>query len=239
MAEKFASNITLTKIWTDYLNFLNRYKALIIFLLFLPVSVASAQSAKQLLSPQYNNTKGSESVSASQFKNHFLQPDTTVQSTGEEDSEFPNPQSVLYKSLMIPGWGQLVNKQAWKIPLVYGLIGGVAAYSVFLTKRYRDYRAAYYNATHDDMIFGPTPDYIPENASQEALRNTRNRLRNRRDFSYLGIILAYGLNGVDAYVFAHMRSFDVSEDLSMKADVRPALLADATPGITVSISLSN
>lgn len=138
---------------------------------------------------------------------------------------------------MIPGWGQLVNKQAWKIPLVYGLLGGVAGYSIYLTKRYHDYRAAFYNRNHDDMRFGPTPDYIPESVNEQELRSVRNRLRNRRDLTYIAFVLAYGLNAVDAYVYAHMRSFDVSEDLSMRADVKPALLADSSPGVTLSIQL--
>lgn len=185
------------------------------------------QSTESLLSPySYNFT-------------HPVQPDTTAETGSESASEYPKPKSVLFKSLMVPGWGQLVNKQAWKIPLVYGLIGGVVGYNIYLTKRYRDYRAAYYNKTHQDMRFGPTPDYIPPNANSEQLRNTRNRLRNRRDLSYLGIALAYGLNVLDAYVYAHMRSFNVSEDLSLKADLQPTLIAESTPGVALSIELFN
>lgn len=201
---------------------------------------ASAQSIEHLLAPQnaLNSSLSTFDRAAQPNGSYHMQPDTTDESQSAED-EFPEPKSVLYKSLIIPGWGQLVNKQAWKIPIVYGLIGGVAAYSIYLTNQYHDYRAAYYNRTHDDMMFGPTPSYIPESVSDDALRNTRNQLRNRRDFSYLAIVLAYGLNAVDAYVFAHMRSFDVSEDLSMKAGVHPTLLADSSPGLTLSIRLSN
>ncbi|MDR8390160.1 DUF5683 domain-containing protein [Aliifodinibius sp. S!AR15-10] len=146
---------------------------------------------------------------------------------------------MLYKSMIIPGWGQLVNKQAWKIPIVYGLIGGAIGYNLYLTQRYRDYRAAYYNRNHSDMKFGPTPDYIPSSVNADQLLNTRNRLRNRRDLSYLGIVLAYGLNVLDAYIFAHMRSFDVSENLSAKTELKPALMAESSPGITISVKLFN
>lgn len=165
-----------------------------------------------------------------------------------DSSDYPDPNSVMYKSMMLPGWGQVVNRQAWKVPLVYGLLGGLAWYSVHLTRQYHDYRAAYYNLhpeSPDDLKYGPTPDFIPENTSLEALKSNRNTLRNRRDLVYVGIGLAYGLNIVDAYVFAHMRSFDVSENLSMRTSLKPAmgegrLAASAglpTPGFTLSFEL--
>lgn len=147
----------------------------------------------------------------------------------------------MYKSLIIPGWGQIVNKQTWKVPIVYGLLGGLAWYSVYLTKKYHDYRAAYYNTTSEenDLRFGPTPVYIPPDASPEALKNSRDRLRNRRDFIYIAVGLAYGLNAVDAYVFAHMRTFDVSEDLSLRTNIKPAVLENTAPGFTLSIEFLN
>lgn len=154
--------------------------------------------------------------------------------------DLPDPKNVLFKSMMVPGWGQIVNKQAWKVPIVYGLLGGLGYYSVYLTKKYHDYRAAYYNLhpdLPDDFRFGETPPYIPENANLRQVKLLRNQFKNNRDLVYVGIVLAYGLNIVDAYVFAHMRSFDVSEDLSMRARIQPDLLAQSTPGVTLSIDL--
>ncbi|HLR31901.1 MAG TPA: DUF5683 domain-containing protein, partial [Fodinibius sp.] len=152
----------------------------------------------------------------------------------------PSPNSVMYKSMIIPGWGQITNRQIWKVPIVYGLIGGLAWYSIDLTRSYHDYRAAYYNLnsqTDDDQRFGPTPGYIPENSNLEQLKTIRNTYRNRRDMVYIGIALAYGLNIIDAYVFAHMRSFDVSEDLSMRPSLKPGIMAHSAVGVTLSIEL--
>lgn len=155
-------------------------------------------------------------------------------------NDYPDPKSVMYKSMIIPGWGQIANRQIWKVPIVYGLIGGLAGYSVFLHKRYHDFRAAYYNLnpqTPDDMRFGSTPEYIPSNANLESLRSSRNAYRNRRDMVYIGVVLAYGLNILDAYVFAHMRTFDVSEDLSMRTRIQPSVIEHTAPGLSVSIDL--
>jgi len=145
----------------------------------------------------------------------------------------------MHKSMIIPGWGQIVNKQAWKVPLVYGLLGGLTYYSIYLDKKYHDYRAAYYNLNPEQkgqaLLFGPTPSYIPENANIQQLKTIRNTYRNRRDMVYIGIALAYGLNIIDAYVYANMRSFDVSKDLSMRARIQPGVTGQAAPGMTLSI----
>ena len=133
----------------------------------------------------------------------------------------PDPSSVWRKSMMIPGWGQVVNEQTWKVPLIYGLLAGLTYYSILMDQNYRDYRAAFYNSQSDneDQRFGPTPEYIDPNTNPESLRYTRNLYRNRRDLTFIGILLGYGLNIVDAYVFAHMRDFDVSDDLSANISI--------------------
>ena len=223
------------KNWTACSNYLILFLSLIILGTCHPsvldaqqVQVSPDSSPLSLSAYHLNNTA---------FETSFNYADTTQR---EITPGLPDPKSVMYKSMMIPGWGQIVNKQVWKVPIVYGLLGGLGYYSVYLTKRYHDYRAAYYNLnpdTADDQRFGPTPSYISPNANVEQLRNIRNTFRNRRDLVYVGIALAYGLNIVDAYVFAHMRSFDVSEDLSMSARIKPTLTAQATPALSLSIDI--
>ena len=43
----------------------------------------------------------------------------------------------------------------------------------------------------------------------------RNDFRKDRDYSVLFFLLAWALNVADATVFAHLKDFDVSRDLSM------------------------
>lgn len=139
-------------------------------------------------------------------------PDASTRDT------IPDPSVVLRRSLMLPGWGQVTNRQVWKVPVFYGLMGGLTYYSITLDQRYRDFRAAFYNATREDSDerFGPTPEYLSGNINPQELRYARNQYRNRRDLAFIGIALAYGLTALDAYVFAHMRDFDVSDDLSAR-----------------------
>jgi len=167
-----------------------------------------------------------------------------VEKTTDEfdNSEFPQPRQVMLKSLMLPGWGQVTNKQIWKIPIIYGMLGGLVWNSVRLTNRFHDFRAAAFNAQvegteMDDMRFGPTPDFLQGDFSVRFLTQRRDELRNNRDLMFILIGVAYGLNVLDAYVTAHMKTFNVSDDLSANASFKPSLIEGSNPGFTLSISL--
>lgn len=227
MAEKFVSNIIRMTNLIDCSNCLSRSTSLWLISFICCFAVLSVRGNSQSL--PINNAYESR-FSGIGFS------DTTK--TVDPDN-FPKPGNVLLKSLIVPGWGQITNRQSWKVPIVYGLLGGLTYYSIYLTKQYHDYRAAYYNLneqTPDDFKYGPTPGHLSDVQSLESLKSNRNTLRNRRDQSYLYIGLAYGLNIIDAYVFAHMRTFDVSEDLSVGASVSPGT-SSGNPGVTLSINL--
>ncbi len=172
---------------------------------------------------------------------HSFSIDDTLNDQENQREEFPDPKHVLFRSLIIPGWGQVINRQVWKVPIIYALFAGVGYYNYTLRQQYHGYRAAYYNTTRgadSDFKYGPTPDFIPEELTSQQLRETRDNLRNRRDFSYVIMAMAYGLNALDAYVYAHMRSFDVSDDLSASTAVGPAILESGMPGINIRVNLN-
>lgn len=69
--------------------------------------------------------------------------------------------------------------------------------------------------------------------NSSSIRNQRDFLRNRRDFIYVTIGLAYLLNVVDAYVYAHLRPFDVSDNLS----VAPTINVETTNASIATLDL--
>jgi hypothetical protein len=156
-----------------------------------------------------------------------------------DESELPSPRSVLFKSMMVLGWGQIENRQFWKVPIIYGMFVGVGVYAGYLNGQYQDYRAAFYNSNQsedNDFRFGPTPERL-QNINSSQLQSVRDNYRNQRDFMFVVMGLAYGLNILDAYVYAHMRGFDVSDDLSARTVIGPTLIADGRPGISLKVSL--
>ena len=72
--------------------------------------------------------------------------------------------------------------------------------------------------------------------SEESLRFYRNQFRRDIDYSALVFLLLWGLNVVDATVDAHLMSFDVSPDLSLR--LRPGHSEFAgTNGLSLVLSI--
>ncbi|MDR9388250.1 MAG: DUF5683 domain-containing protein [Balneolaceae bacterium] len=142
------------------------------------------------------------------------------------------PKQVMRRSMILPGWGQVTNGQTWKVPLFAGLFTGTALLTSQLTKDYHDYRAAAYNIAYgaeSDFKFGPTPSSIPASANLSQVQQLRDQTRNRRDLAILSIVLVWGLNVVDSYVYAHMATFDVSDNL--QASIVPTFTPNAPSNV--------
>ena len=130
-----------------------------------------------------------------------------------------NPRIATRRSAMIPGWGQAYNKEYWKIPLVYGLLAVPTAAYFYNNNYYKKTKFAY--EAKIKAAAGDSSDYSaidPEliTLSPGSLQNYRNSFRRDRDYAILWFILAWGLQVVDATVFAHLKQFNVSRDLSMQ-----------------------
>ena len=139
------------------------------------------------------------------------------------------PSKAAFLSAVLPGLGQIYNRRYWKVPIVYAVIGtGIYSY-VYNDDLYDRFRAAFKRRqagfkddefwdlrTPDDGMFPATPDL-----DQEDLENQQDRFQRDRDLALLVTIAMYALNIVDANVDAHLKQFNVDEDLSF--DIRPYL----------------
>lgn len=142
------------------------------------------------------------------------------------DSAFKahSPKKAALRSAILPGLGQIYNKKYWKLPIVYGALGTCAGIFFYNLGYYKDTKFAYrvkYNmrVNHSDsaLFSSIKPNLQP--LSEESLRFYRNGFRRDIDYAALVFILLWGLNVVDATVDAHLKSFDVSPDLSLR--IRP------------------
>lgn len=159
------------------------------------------------------------------------------------DSALQNhsPRKAAIRSAIIPGLGQIYNKKYWKLPIIYGglgLAGGIFFYNL---GEYRDTRFAYrvrynmrVNHTDSSLFAQIKPKLKP--LSEESLRFYRNQYRRDIDYSGLFILLLWGLNVVDATVDAHLKSFDVSPDLSLRFKAGHSTLAN-TNGLSVILKI--
>ena len=143
-----------------------------------------------------------------------LGKDTTTQTKSEKKAIYSNARKASIMSAFLPGLGQAYNKKYWKIPIVYAGLGGFGYMFLTNNKQYNLYRTnvrAYYD---EDSTTIPSLT----NFSGDQLQTQKLYYRKFRDFAAIGFSIVYLINIIDANVDAHLRSFDVSDDVSLQID---------------------
>ena len=137
-----------------------------------------------------------------------------------------NPTKALLLSAVLPGAGQVYNHQAWKIPIVYAAIGGVAYYTYFNYTQMRLHKDEYlYRVAHDDAV-------LDAELAQTPTPNVYNLYQAYDKSFQLSVILCvavYGINLLDAYVFGHLFDFQINDDLSLH--LTPSLAPTVQPTV--------
>jgi hypothetical protein len=114
-------------------------------------------------------------------------------------------------STCLPGLGQIYNKKYWKAPIIYAALGGLAYWGISNQVKYKYYsnnlRAEYDNDPN-------TVNNTLYNGSQ--LITQKKYYEKYRNIAILAGTLVYAINIIDANVDAHLKTFDISDDLSMK-----------------------
>lgn len=118
-------------------------------------------------------------------------------------------------SILLPGLGQAYNGEYWKIPIYWGGLMGSIHFYVENNTNYRRYKRIHNEATD------PSGTYAEQIPAERALYY-RDAYRRFRDYSMVAIIGFYLLQVIDANVFAYMKDFEVSDDLSLQ--VTPAVI---------------
>lgn len=173
-------------------------------------------------------------------------------------SDAPRPKLAATLSLL-PGAGQIYNGKWWKVPIIYaGFVGIAAAYDFHRVgyQESRHYllwadRATQLNKytqngnialngpliqqdisikkfiltsrTHEEIV-----DYYSR-VPESGIETYMNERRKHMEMLVFGGVIWYLFNIADAAVDAHLKTFDVGDDLTLRW--QPTLLiADAAPG---------
>ena len=175
----------------------------------------------------------------------FILQDTTV------NVFKPDPMKVLWMSAILPGSGQILNRQFFKVPIVYGgflVFGYLVSWNSSL---YQSYKIGYRDIIDNDPNTNGHLDILPpgytidmvggESRFTSVLKTRQDQTRRSRDLSIFGTIAYYGLTILDAYTSAQLYDFDISPDLSMS--VQPTVMPNqlgSTPntfGVQISFNL--
>lgn len=148
------------------------------------------------------------------------------------------PRTAILRSAMVPGWGQITNKKYWKLPLVWGSLGTTAYVFAWNLNYYKKAKLAYRLSTDDD----PSNDsQVPADFSKlisnpERINQYKREFRQNVDYSVLFFIGFWALNVADAAVDAHLKTFDVSDDLSLKIKAGVSPMA-GTVGVSMILQI--
>jgi hypothetical protein len=132
------------------------------------------------------------------------------------------PAKAAFYSAVLPGLGQAYNGSYWKIPIAYGGLGTGVYFYLKNDEQYDRYRDAYKN-----RIAG-RPDEFEGRITTGGLIRAQEIYQKNKEISILVTVGVYILNIIDANVDAHLRQFNVDEDLSL----RPNMDFDALTGKT-------
>ena len=145
--------------------------------------------------------------------------------------KFYDPKVASRRSALLPGLGQIYNDSWWKVPILYG---GFA-----LTIYYIDFN-------NEQRLINETlaKELIAlQNAGQtidtNALRVYRRRAdtwRRNRDLLYLVTLGVYVLNIAEAAIDAHLKGFDVGENLSMNFKPKIGVINNGVPYLGMGIT---
>jgi hypothetical protein len=143
------------------------------------------------------------------------------------------PAKAAFYSAVLPGLGQVYNKRYWKLPLIYGGLGASIYFYDTNNKNFERYRNAYKRRLAgftDDEFQGVIFD-------NDRLIDGMNFYKKYRDQSMLFIIGTYFLNVLDANIDAHLKQYNINQNLSLKPymDQNP-VVADHHFGVSLNFN---
>lgn len=109
-----------------------------------------------------------------------------------------SPWGAVLRSAVLPGFGQFYNESYWKIPVIGGLLIWFGYNYVDNHDKYTQFRDLYLAS------------------GSETHRIQRNFYNDQRDLFAISFVLTYLANLVDAYVDAHLFSFDVEDTFDIR-----------------------
>ena len=130
-----------------------------------------------------------------------------------------HPTRAALLSLLVPGLGQCYNGEPWKVPIYWGVLMGSFYYLHDNTIKYNHFKQIYIDASNPESGYDGR-------ISADTAKYYRDMYREWRDYSILAIAAGYLLQVIDANVFAYMRDFEVSEDLSV--NLHPTVITPET-----------
>lgn len=138
-----------------------------------------------------------------------------------------NPQVALIAGIL-PGGGQLYNRQFEKLLVYYAGVGGII---YLIDNNYTQYRTL--QTALEQRVAGEPDIFIDRINTVERLQAIRDQYRKNLELSYFGAMAFYVVGIVDGFVSAHLSTFDISDDISLRPVILPTLSASPTLALSI------
>ena len=148
-----------------------------------------------------------------------------------------DPQRAALLSAMLPGLGQVYNKQYWKLPFIIGGAVAFGHYIKYQDRIYQSFRSAY--LAQIDLDATTLNPYAGTGVTADGLETIAQNARRDRDYLMILAGLAYVIQIVDAHVSAHLHEFQINPELSMNISptIQPTSLNSHSFGLSLSFNL--
>jgi|688.fasta_scaffold471738_2 hypothetical protein len=147
------------------------------------------------------------------------------------NAKIQSPKRAGFYSALIPGLGQIYNKQYWKAGIVYAGFGAVTGFMISNVKKYQYYQKVYLGRIDSDPS---TTDTITIYTTDD-INTLRKGYRKYTEYTAIAGTVAYLINILDAYISAHLKTFDMSKDISLQA--MPYINERRQPGFKIAFAL--
>lgn len=114
------------------------------------------------------------------------------------------------KWAMLPGGGQIYNKRWWKVPIAWTMIGAGGYFVYNSASNMRTYNKAL------DIRNSGGIDQFHNIYTERQIITYRNHYRRNLHLSTFGMVGLWSLTILDAVVDAHLKTYDISDNLSLK-----------------------
>lgn len=144
--------------------------------------------------------------------------------------KFYDPKVASIRSAILPGLGQIYNDSWWKVPILYGGFGVSIYFIDFNNEQFRRFQKL-----AEEEAAKP-PDEIDPNALRQYQAQADNWRKNR-DLVFLVTLGIYGLQIIEASIDAHLKGFDVDENLALNIKPKVGVINNGAAYVGVGITL--
>jgi hypothetical protein len=176
-------------------------------------------------------------ISFSKIYSQTTPPIITSAEVIEKDGYNPlSPAKAAFYSAIVPGSGQVFNKDYWKVPFVYGALAIPIYYYSINNTSYKRYRTAYKlreAGLKDEFTTADGTELI----SRQGLVSAQKTLKQNRDTSLLTFAGLYVLQILEASVSAHLLQFNVDDKISFDPQIYKEPVTNETfVGLSLNIN---